>query len=144
MLKNAKGIRSLFNTLILSIYPAANISVLLGLLVTLLYALYAILGMQVFGHSLMQDPECAMNPESRVHQVYYEDASNTEAGVWTPSFAGHSAVKDSGTTLKDYGIATLAWMAQPRAASTHARRKPVDLERTLAMRTSTPLQRLAR
>ena len=92
VLKNAKGIRSLFNTLILSIYPAANISVLLGLL----YALYAILGMQVFGHSLMQDPECAMNPASRVHQLYYEDASNTEAGVWTPSFAGHSAVKDSG------------------------------------------------
>eukprot|EP01050_Picozoa_sp_SAG11_P022830 SAG11_NODE_4416_length_1905_cov_1.266888_3_plen_78_part_00 len=44
VLKSAKGIRLLFDTLILSIYPSINISVLL----LLLYALFAIVGMQVY------------------------------------------------------------------------------------------------
>ena len=54
VLKSAKGIRSLFQTLILSVPPAVNISVLLFLL----YALYAILGMQLFGNAPLQDLEC--------------------------------------------------------------------------------------
>ena len=54
VLKGAKGIRSLFQTLMLSIGPGANISVLLFLL----YSVYAILGMMLFGNTPMQDLEC--------------------------------------------------------------------------------------
>ena len=50
VLKSAKGIRSLFQTLLLSIAPAVNITVLL----LLLYSLYAILGMQLFGTAPLQ------------------------------------------------------------------------------------------
>lgn len=50
MLKRAKGIRSLFGTLMMSIPPALNISVLMSLL----YCLYAILGMQLFGDATLQ------------------------------------------------------------------------------------------
>ena len=62
VLKSAKGIRSLFQTLMLSIPPAVNISVLLFLL----YALYAILGMQLFGNAPLQDLEC-MVPNEAAH-----------------------------------------------------------------------------
>jgi hypothetical protein len=54
VLKGAKGIRSLFQTLILSVAPALNITVLL----LLLYAFYAVLGMQLWGNAPMQDIEC--------------------------------------------------------------------------------------
>lgn len=54
VLKGAKGIRSLFQTLALSVAPGVNISVLLFLL----YAVYAILGMMYFGNTPMQDVEC--------------------------------------------------------------------------------------
>ena len=55
VLKNAHGIRMLFETIMLSFYPSINISVLL----LLLYSLFAIGGMQMFGHMPMQDVECA-------------------------------------------------------------------------------------
>jgi hypothetical protein len=58
VLKSAKGIRSLFQTLILSVAPAVNITVLL----LLLYSLYGILGMQLFGSAPLQDTECAAPP----------------------------------------------------------------------------------
>eukprot|EP01052_Picozoa_sp_SAG31_P009474 SAG31_NODE_498_length_14861_cov_3.405026_5_plen_485_part_00 len=51
VLKRAKGIRSLCSTLVMSIPPAVNISVLMALL----YSLYAILGMQLFGNTAVQD-----------------------------------------------------------------------------------------
>ena len=51
VLKRAKGIRSLFGTLIMSLPAAANIAVLL----LLLYVLFAILGMQLFGTARVQD-----------------------------------------------------------------------------------------
>lgn len=57
VLKSAKGIRSLFQTLILSISPAINITVLL----LLLYAFYAVLGMQLWGNAPLQDLECLVN-----------------------------------------------------------------------------------
>ena len=54
VLKSAKGIRSLFQTLMLSVAPAVNISVLL----LILYSMYAILGMQLWGNAPLQDIEC--------------------------------------------------------------------------------------
>eukprot|EP01043_Picozoa_sp_COSAG02_P015294 COSAG02_NODE_649_length_18914_cov_30.645868_1_plen_1639_part_10 len=80
VLKSAKGIRSLFQTLILSIPPAINISVL----VLLLYALYAIMGMMLFGNAPIQDIECAMKPTdmSNPHCAWaIEDGSSKFAGI---------------------------------------------------------------
>ncbi len=54
VLKGAKGIRSLFQTLMLSVGPGINISVLL----LLLYSVYAILGMMMFGNAPVQNVEC--------------------------------------------------------------------------------------
>jgi hypothetical protein len=54
VLKGAKGIRSLFRTLLQSVPSAINITILL----CLLYSLYAILGMQLFGNAPLQDIEC--------------------------------------------------------------------------------------
>jgi hypothetical protein len=51
VLKRAKGIRSLFGTLIMSLPAASNIAILL----LLLYVLFAILGMQLFGTARVQD-----------------------------------------------------------------------------------------
>jgi hypothetical protein len=51
VLKRAKGIRSLFGTLIMSLPAAMNI----GVLLLLLYVLFAILGMQLFGTARVQD-----------------------------------------------------------------------------------------
>ena len=51
VLKRAKGIRSLFGTLIMSMPAATNI----GVLLLLLYVLFAILGMQLFGTARLQD-----------------------------------------------------------------------------------------
>lgn len=45
----------MFETIVLSFYPSINISVLL----LLLYSLFAISGMQLFGHMPLQDIECA-------------------------------------------------------------------------------------
>ena len=56
VLKGAKGIRSLFHTLMLSIGPGINISVLL----LLLYSVYGILGMMLFGNTPVQDVECML------------------------------------------------------------------------------------
>lgn len=58
VLKSAKGIRSLFQTLLLSIAPGINITVLL----MLLYSVYAILGMMMFGNTPVQDVECMAEP----------------------------------------------------------------------------------
>ena len=54
VLKNAKGIRSMFRTLLLSIGPGFNITILVGLL----YSVYAIIGMMIFGNTPLQDVEC--------------------------------------------------------------------------------------
>lgn len=59
VLKSAKGIRSLFQTLLLSIAPGINITVLL----MLLYSVYAILGMMLFGNTPVQDAECMTESE---------------------------------------------------------------------------------
>ena len=86
VLKTAKGIRSLFQTLILSIAPAINISVL----VLLLYMLYAIMGMMLFGNVAIQDIECATSPTDQAGtQMMHnpacawksEDASDKFAGI---------------------------------------------------------------
>jgi hypothetical protein len=80
VLKSAKGIRSLFQTLVLSVPPAINISVL----VLLLYALYAILGMMLFGNAPIQDIECSMKPTdmSNEHCAWpVEEASGKFAGI---------------------------------------------------------------
>ena len=80
VLKSAKGIRSLFQTLMLSIPPAVNISVL----VLLLYALYAILGMMLFGNAPVQDIACAMKPTdmSNAHCAWpIQDQSSKFAGI---------------------------------------------------------------
>lgn len=58
VLKRAKGLRSLFQTLMISVYPATNISVLL----VLLYSFFAVMGMQLFGQAPLQDIECATKP----------------------------------------------------------------------------------
>ena len=50
-MESAKGIRSLVSTLIMSIPAVGNIIVLIGLL----YTLFAILGMQLFGTAALQD-----------------------------------------------------------------------------------------
>jgi hypothetical protein len=51
VLKSATGLQSLFRTLIMSIPPSLNICALLFLL----YSLYAILGMQIFGTEILRD-----------------------------------------------------------------------------------------
>eukprot|EP01051_Picozoa_sp_SAG22_P013108 SAG22_NODE_1433_length_4435_cov_6.497463_1_plen_1296_part_00 len=68
VLKSAKGIRSLFQTLMLSVAPAVNITVLL----LLLYALYSILGMQLFGTAPVQDIECMAPHDNGEAYLYYE------------------------------------------------------------------------
>ena len=85
VLKSAKGIRSLFQTLILSIFPAINISVL----VLLLYSLYAILGMMLFGNMPIQDLECATSPTdmSNEHCTYTWDTLGPDVD-YTDKFAG--------------------------------------------------------
>ena len=59
VLKSAKGIRSLFQTLMLSMAPGINITILL----LLLYSVYAIMGMMLFGNTPVQDVECAAEPD---------------------------------------------------------------------------------
>jgi hypothetical protein len=54
VLKSAKRLRSIAQVLLVSIYPALNIAQLLALL----FALYGILGMQIFGNAPLQDLEC--------------------------------------------------------------------------------------
>ena len=62
------GIRSLFQTLLLSVAPGVNITVLL----LLLYSLYAILGMQLFGTAALQDIECmAPHDHGEAEQFYH-------------------------------------------------------------------------
>ena len=72
VLKSAKGIRMIFETIILSFYPSINISVLL----LLLYSLFAIGGMQMFGHMPLQDIECRWRERAHcslsVHELLHE------------------------------------------------------------------------
>eukprot|EP01052_Picozoa_sp_SAG31_P010413 SAG31_NODE_570_length_14016_cov_10.573543_4_plen_2093_part_00 len=70
VLKSAKGIRSLFQTLLLSLAPAFNISVLL----LLLYSVYAILGMMLFGNTPVQDIECMIeNTPDKIGRYGFAD-----------------------------------------------------------------------
>jgi hypothetical protein len=84
VLKSARGLRSLFQTLILSIYPAINISVLL----LLLYAIYAILGMQLFGNMPLQDIECARSGAHGLGEHQEREGEGLDLG----SFPGYCTI----------------------------------------------------
>eukprot|EP01052_Picozoa_sp_SAG31_P016193 SAG31_NODE_1064_length_10098_cov_3.617462_6_plen_948_part_00 len=81
VLKSAKGLRSLFQTLLYSVYPATNITVLL----ILLYSFYAVMGMQLFGHAPLQDIECSVPPSIDYVPPWYCDPL-VDFGVWSDSF----------------------------------------------------------
>jgi hypothetical protein len=81
VLKGAKGIRSLLQTLALSMAPGVNISVLLFLL----YAVYSILGMMYFGNTPMQDVECMIEQNvddlGRYYVQEYDSDGDSVYGV---------------------------------------------------------------
>ena len=67
VLKSAKGMQALFRTLVLSIGPSSNICFLL----LLVYALYALLGMMMFGNMPVQNVDCTMEGTPRGHDPSY-------------------------------------------------------------------------
>eukprot|EP01048_Picozoa_sp_COSAG05_P009156 COSAG05_NODE_733_length_7644_cov_43.682704_6_plen_734_part_00 len=85
VLKSAKGIRSLFQTLMLSVAPGINISVLL----LLLYSVYAILGMMLFGNSPVQDVECILGASAPPEYCQWgtADTVSIDRSGWFSDFA---------------------------------------------------------
>jgi hypothetical protein len=87
VLKNAKGIRSIFQTLILSIAPATNISVLM----LLLYAFYAMIGMMAFGNMPIQNVDCTQETGAnmgRINDPEYCQWEDPDGTNFTEYFTG--------------------------------------------------------
>lgn len=85
VLKSAKGIKSLFQTLILSIAPGANITILM----LLLYSMYAMIGMMIFGNMPVQDVDCTAETDLDNMPEYcqWEDPTQTNLTSWYSGIA---------------------------------------------------------